>query len=649
MINRIALHGLLLLAFTVPSLAQVRLPKVVSDGMVLQRNAKTKIWGWASPGEKVAIHFNGKTYRTRTGTDGKWQVALAAMKAGGPYTMYISASNKLIVRDILLGDVWLCSGQSNMQTTMERVSEKYPDEIPNASNLEIRQFLVPTLTDPARQRDDLPPVKWQPVTPGNVPAFSAVAYFFAKALYQKYHVPIGIINAAVGGTPIEAWTSEQGFKSFPEVLQTVAQLKDTSFLNRMNTSNRQIAARAEQRTSRKLDKGLNGSLPWYDTAYRAADWKTMMVPGYWADQGIKNLNGVVWYRKEIVLPASFAGQPAKLYLGRIVDADEIYVNGVLSGSTGYQYPPRRYALPAGRLKAGKNVIVVRVTNTAGKGGFVPDKPYYLLAGNQKIDLKGEWQYKVGQAFEPDADAGKGFSLQNQPTVLYNAMIAPLVNYTLKGMIWYQGESNSQQPQQYAKLLPNLIADWRSHFKQGTLPFLYVQLPNYNEVEYLPGESKWAEFRESQLKALQVPNTAMAVAIDCGEWNDIHPLGKKPVGERLALAAQHVAYGDNKIEWSGPIYQSANVQGNKIVITFSHTGSGLVARGDGELKYFAIAGADKKFVWAQATIEGNKVVVWHEAIKQPLYVRYAWAENSDSANLYNREGLPASPFRTDTNP
>lgn len=278
---------------------------------------------------------------------------------------------------------------------------------------------------------------------------------------------------------------------------------------------------------------------------------------------------------------------------------------------------------------------------------MPDKPYYLQTGNQQIDLRGEWQYQVGQAFERDTDAGKGFSLQNQPTVLYNAMIAPLTPYTLKGMVWYQGESNSQQPRQYAKLLPNLIADWRGHFNQGSLPFLYVQLPNYNEVEYLPGESQGAEFRESQLQALSVPNTAMAVTIDCGEWNDIHPLKKQPLGERLALAAQHLAYGDKRVEWMGPIYQSANVQGNKIVLTFTHTGSGLVVRGGDELKYFAVAGADKKFVWAQATIKGNEVVVWSDAVPQPLYVRYAWAENPEGANLYNREGLPASPFRTDT--
>jgi len=342
-----------------------------------------------------------------------------------------------------------------------------------------------------------------------------------------------------------------------------------------------------------------------------------------------------------------AGKPAKLFMGRIVDADEVYVNGVLSGSITYQYPPRRYNLPAGLLKPGKNIIVVRVTNYAGKGGFVPDKPYLLVAGDDSIDLRGDWLYKVGQVFRPVAPGSvpntPALVMQNEPTGLYNTMVAPVINYPIKGFLWYQGETNTSKPLEYRHLLPALIADWRNKWQEGPIPFLYVQLPNFMEVQYLPSESNWAELRFAQLKTLSVPNTAMAVTIDAGEWNDIHPLEKKVVGERLALAARKLAYGDDRIVYSGPIYKSLTKDGDKIIIEFDHTGSGLTVKGGGELNYFALAGTDKKFVWGNATIENNHVIVWSEEIPDPVYVRYAWADNPEGANLYNIEGLPASPF------
>jgi sialate O-acetylesterase len=397
----------------------------------------------------------------------------------------------------------------------------------------------------------------------------------------------------------------------------------------------------------KNDKGLNGAKTWYDTAFIPRNWHHFWLPGYWADQGVKNLNGVVWFRKEIILPASAQGQPAKLFLGRIVDADQTYVNGQSVGNITYKYPPRRYNVPAGLLKPGKNVIIVRVLNTSGKGGFVPDKPYHLNIGKEVIDLRGEWVYQVGQVFSPaDTFTPPVFTAQNEPAGLYNTMVASVINYTIKGLLWYQGESNVDKAAEYGRLLAALIADWRSRWKQGDVPFIYAQLPNFNEVEYLPAESDWAMLREGQLKALSVPNTGMAVTIDAGEWNDIHPLNKKDVGERLAIAAENVAYGEKNIVASGPIYQSALVKGSRIAISFKNTGSGLVKHDGTELEQFAIAGADKKFVWATAIIEGDKVIVWNEKVINPLYVRYAWADNPEGANLYNKEGLPASPFRTD---
>jgi sialate O-acetylesterase len=395
------------------------------------------------------------------------------------------------------------------------------------------------------------------------------------------------------------------------------------------------------------DKGLTGPKPWFDMTYLPAGWHKYWLPGYWDDQGVKGLNGVVWFRKVVSVPESMTGKPAKLFMGRIVDADKVYINGVLSGSITYQYPPRRYDLPAGLLKPGKNLIVIRVTNNAGKGGFVPDKPYYLVAGNDSIDLRGDWLYKVGQVFRPlDPDQARSsttLSMQNEPTGLFNTMVAPVTNYTLKGILWYQGETNTGKPKEYQQLLPALINDWREKWKQGNLPFLFVQLPNFMEVQYLPSESNWAELRFSQLKSLSVPNTAMVVTIDAGEWNDIHPLEKRVVGERLALAAGKLAYGNEKIVWSGPVFKSSVMHADSIVIDFDHIGSGLVTKGGGELNYFAVAGTNRKFVWANARISNNKLILWSDEIKDPVYVRYAWADNPEGANLYNIEGLPASPF------
>jgi sialate O-acetylesterase len=622
---------------------QVRLPLLISDGMVLQRDADVKIWGWASAGEKVRINFNNKIYNAATDTDGKWAVSLSALKAGGPYDMEINATNHLTLKNVLIGDVWICSGQSNMELSMDRVKDKYPDTIANSENPSIRQFIVPDKYNFNAPQDDLESGSWVSANPGTILKFTAIGYFFAKELFEKYNVPIGLINASLGGSPAQAWMSEDALKAFPEYLATAGKYKDIAYINQIKEKDKAVND-AWYGHIQQIDKGLApGEKPWFDTSYDASQWATMNIPGYWADHELGNVNGVVWFRKEIDVPASMIGKPARLLMGRIVDADTTYVNGKIVGSVTYQYPPRKYDVPANLLKEGKNIIVVRVINNSGRGGFVPDKPYQLTAAGQTIDLKGQWQYKLGATMDP---LPPSTFIQWQPLGLYNAMIAPLLNYKIKGVIWYQGESNTGRPFEYQKLFPALIANWRGKWNQGDFPFLYVQLANFMEVKDQPCESNWAETREAQLKTLAVPNTAMAVIIDIGEWNDIHPLNKEDVGRRLALAARKLAYGDEKVVYSGPIYQSMKIEGNKIILTFTNTGSGLAAKGDGELKYFAIAGADKKFVWAKAKIEGNNVVVWNDQVPNPVAVRYAWADNPEGANLYNKEGLPASPFRTD---
>jgi sialate O-acetylesterase len=626
---------------TVPR--EFSLPRLISDGMVLQRDSNVKIWGWATPDEKVSVTFNGKKYNTKTGRCGKWTVTLSDLEAGGPYEMAINASKNIIIKDILIGDVWVCSGQSNMVLPMKRVEDLYENEIANANNPFIRYFAVPEKYDFNTPHKDLESSEWKSVTPLNVLKFSATGYFFAKALYEKYKVPIGLINASVGGTPIDAWMSEEALKEFPVSLKEANKFKDSAYVNNLIREDK-MRVKEWYDLSEKLDKGYaEPKKTWFDPNYDASSWDTMNLPAYWEDKGLEGVDGVVWFRKEINVPASMTGKKAKLLMGRIVDADAAYVNGKFVGSVSYQYPPRKYDIPENLLKKGKNTIVVRVVNNIGKGGFVKDKPYKLIAEEQEIDLRGEWQYKLGAKM--DSLLGQIF-VQYKPLGLYNGMIAPLLDYRIKGVIWYQGESNIENRKGYREMFAALIKDWRQKWAEGDFPFLFVQLPNFSKRQEKPTESNWALLREDQLKTLSVPKTGMAVTIDLGEWNDIHPLNKQDVGRRLALAALKVAYGEKSIVYSGPIYKDMVIEGNKIILTFTNTGSGLVVKGGGELNHFAIRGADKKFLWAKAKIEGNKVIVWNDNILNPVAVRYAWADNPEGANLYNREGLPASPFRTD---
>jgi sialate O-acetylesterase len=626
-----------------PGFGQVRLPRLISDGMVLLRKADVHVWGWANAGEEITVGFIGQNYQTSADNQGNWSVTLSDLKVGGPYDMEIIGSNQIILKNILVGDVWTCSGQSNMVLPMKRVRELYEKEIAQSENPYIRYFFVRMKYDFNVLQNDLIFGEWKSANPENVLDFGAVAYFFAKALYEKYAIPIGLINASVGGTPAEAWMSQDALKAFPAYLEIAERYKDDAYIDQILKEDRTIRDNW-YRELRRLDRGFaDKGKPWFDPALDTSSWSALPVPSFWADHGLGNVNGVVWFRKEIEVPASMTQKPGLLRMGTIVDADSVYINGQFLGTTSYQYPPRKYPIPENLLRPGKNTIVVRVINNRGKGGFVKDKPYQLTVGGQTIDLKGEWQYKLGAVMDPLPDQ---FFISYKPSGLFNGMVAPLLHNPIKGVIWYQGESNAGRPAEYRELFPALISDWRKHWHQGDFPFLFVQLPNFMKADDQPSESSWAEMREAQLKTLSVPNTGMAVTIDVGEWNDIHPLNKKPVGERLALIAQKLVYHDEQVVYSGPIYRSMQIEGKQIILTFTNTGSGLAVKGGGDLKQFAIAGADKKFVWAKAKIADNRVVVWNDRIKNPIAVRYAWADNPEGANLINKEGLPASPFRTD---
>lgn len=621
------------------SISGLRMHTMFSDGMILQRDANVSIWGFAKPSSTVTVDFLGNVYKTESDLYGNWLIVLKKYPAGGPYEMRISCDREIVIRDIFFGDVFLCAGQSNMQLPMERVKYRYPEVYSNDEYPLIRQFLVPEHYDYKRENNDTEKSCWEAVTHETIGHFTAAGYFFAKELYSKYHVPIGLINTAIGGSAVESWLSEENLNGFPEIIKT-ARL----FIN--DTYRQKVAADDDIREKdwyQRLDDndvGLHDPTPWYAADYNDEEWPVMQVPNYWTDEGFGAVNGSFWFRRTITLPEELAGKPATLFMGRIVDADYCYVNGTLVGNTGYQYPPRIYDIPSGLLKAGKNIIAIRVINCAMKGGFISEKPYRLVISNHIYDLCGKWKCRLGCRMESLKPRTFLFSL---PVGLYNGMLSAIAGYAIRGVIWYQGESNTSRPENYEVLFKRLIKQCREKWKQKDLPFIYVQLPNYLERENPEAVGKWALLREAQLKSLDVPNTAMAVAIDIGEWNDLHPLNKADIGKRLALAAQKIVYGE-KIVHMGPICESMKINGSAAVLEFANIGSGLEAKGGSHLNNFEIAGADAVFYSADAVIRNNKVYVTCDKVQSPAAVRYAWSDSPKDINFYNKEGLPASPFR-----
>jgi sialate O-acetylesterase len=618
--------------------AQIKLPRLISDGMILQRDTKTNIWGWASPNENIELDFKGKKYKTTTSEEGKWSIQLPSQKGGGPFEMTLKASNTIVLKNILFGDVWLCSGQSNMELPMDRLKDKYKDEIAKSENTNIRQFLVPDEYYFEKERNDFSSGQWISANPVSVLQFTGVGYFFATEIYEKYRIPIGLINSALGGSPAESWINEEGVKKFPDYYQEYLKFKDGKLEKQIDENDRKVSSDWYKMLN-QTDLGLKNK--WRNST-NVSDWKTMNIPGYWADGELGNTNGSVWFKKEFTIEKIKETQ-AKIILGRIVDADSVFVNGNFVGTTSYQYPPRIYSFNSSILKEGKNEITVRVISNSGRGGFVTDKPYELIIDNKTIDLKGEWKYKLGSKMQPLP--GQTF-VRWKPVGLYNAMIAPLKNYSLKGVLWYQGESNTKKPSEYFDLMKTLIETWRTQLNQEKLPFFVVQLTNYMDPKLEPVESSWAALRQQQSNLVKIDNTGLAVTIDLGEWNDIHPLNKYDVGRRLALQARKMVYGEKKLIASGPIFDSMQQKDEQLILKFKSIGSGLMSKGGNTLKGFAIAGKDGKFVWAKATIEGDKIIVWSNDVQNPVKVRYAWADNPDTANLYNKENLPASPFEAD---
>jgi sialate O-acetylesterase len=633
--------------------AEVKLPAIISDNMVLQRGVKLRIWGSAKPGERVIVMLKDKSAGTVADAQGQWQVWLDPLKAGGPIELTVKGDNVLTVKNVLVGEVWLCSGQSNMEWPLINTIGA-TDVVAQANYPEIRLFTVTKNTSPTPLADL--EGHWVVTTPDDAAHFSAVGYFFGRELYQQLKVPVGLINSSWGGTPAEAWTRHDALLSSD--LKPILDKYESS-LNALPQA-KEAYARALAEWEEKnlyIDSGNKGeALGYADPKTATADWSKMDLPKQFETAGLL-IDGAVWFRRDVELPASFTGKELVLNFPPIDDYDTTYFNGTKIGATGRETPnsymvPRKYTVPGALVHAGRNVIAVRIFDSAGEGGFSRGGAMSIGpsggADTEAISLRGFWDYRVEQAFEPKhPDWGSrpdavGVSNQNNPSVLYNAMIAPLVPFAIRGVIWYQGESNAGRAYQYRTLFPVMIRDWRSAWGSD-FPFYFVQLANWHANKAEPDESDWAELREAQMMTLREPQTGMAVTIDIGDENDIHPRNKLDVGRRLAAWALAGPY-NQKVIPSGPLFDRYTVKGNEVRIRFKHA-EGLKTSDGGPVKGFAITGEDRRFVWADARIEGDTVIVSSPKISKPVAVRYGWADNP-IANLYNKAGLPASPFRTD---
>jgi sialate O-acetylesterase len=620
-----------------------------SDHMVLQRGMECPVWGWTQPGAKVRVMFQGKAVEATAEADGKWVARLPTLVTGGPWQMDIEGPQKLAIKDVLVGDVWICSGQSNMEWPVS-ASNNPEAEIKAAVYPRIRLFTVPKLIAGEPQVTLDANAKWQTCTAETIPGFTAVGYFFGRELHKSLDYPIGLINSSWGGTIAEAWTSAEALQTMEDFKADVETTRQQYAAAKAGTDSfdQQMAAWWGAN-----DQGLKDGANWAAADASEEGWEKMALPTLWESANLKDFDGIVWFRRAFEVPAELAGKTAKLELGAIDDRDDTYLNGARIGGLDVYNAPRSFPIEAGKLQAGKNVVAVRVLDTGGGGGlYGPAEAMRLVVPVQEgvaaevvIPLTGEWAFKPSNPLAsltpvPQRLGGN----PNVVTVLYNGMIAPLVPYGIKGAIWYQGESNAGRDKQYRTLLPTLINDWKTRFGAADYSFHIVQLANFMEVQSTPVQPGWAELREAQaLTAKNDAKVGLAVITDIGDAADIHPRNKQDVGKRLALQALSISYGRGEIVAAGPEFTEMVIADGKATLKFANAG-GLKANG-GELKGFAIAGADKNFVWAKAEIAGETVVVSAPEVPMPVAVRYNWA-NNPIGNLFNAANLPAAPFRTD---
>jgi sialate O-acetylesterase len=650
--------------------ADVTLPALISDGMVLQQKQPVRIYGKASPGEKVSVEIAKQTATATADASGDWLATLQPLNAGGPFTLTITGKNKIVINDVLVGEVWVCSGQSNMEWTLGGLPEA-KDEIVHADDNQLRMFTVPKMISRTPQ-EEIHGGRWDSAIPQVVGGFSAVGYYFGKALRAARKVPIGLIHTSWGGTRIEAWTSKEMLQSIgtPEGEFVALDPNSAPVRALMEVYQNRLAhwKAAGSPQGSFDDPGIAPTAKGWESAdLSTSDWQAVRVPGDWDTLGIEslaNIDGGVWFRRTFTLPSELQGKDLTLTLGAIDDYDTTFVNGVKVGATGNETPNwwqhhRVYTVPANLLKSGENTLAVRVWDTQFSGGFEgsPDDLRLFAADNPTVflPLAGEWKFKIENVRPSNPGGPPGENDPNMVTGLYNAMLHPLRKYTIAGALWYQGESNAGNPMAYRKQLPAMISNWRNDFAVGEFPFLIVQLAPFMTIQAQPQESLWAGLREAQwLATTALPHVGTAIITDSGDPVDIHPHRKAPVGERLALLARRIAYGES-IDALSPSYKSMKVMGGKTILTFEHVGKGLVAHTTdtagkaveaGKVVGFTVAGRDGRFVWADARITGPATVeVWSAQVPEPTAVRFAWADYP-VVNLYSQSGLPAAPFRTD---
>lgn len=607
--------------------------------MILQRDKPNTVWGWTSPGSEVRLEMGGQVHEAVAGEDGKWQIRFTPPPAGGPYSLVIDGPERIELRDVLVGDVWLCSGQSNMEFGLSR-SNGGQEDANEARHQGIRFFTVPSRV--SYRPTEVPVGSWKLCEPASAATFSAIGYHFGLKIHRELGVPVGLIQCAVGGTPAESWTSAGGLRplgDFNEQLEEVERLAKRGGPQHGNFISHWYD---------EHDQGQK-NLAWFSPDLDDSGWTEVNLHEGFSKLGVPEHPSVVYFRRTISLPEGAPLTGARLRLGIVERMDTVYLNGRWVGASAWVENPRNYAIPDGVLRTGENTLVIRVLKSRPDGGFrSPESEWKIVLSNgREIPLGGVWRGKVSVDARPPHPLPAGYeNWPVMPSVLYNGMIAPLAPMALSGAIWYQGEANVGRARQYAHLLPAMIADWRRTFSQE-FPFYIVSLPAYMPRKDQPGETDgWTELREVQVRtAASVKDCGLAQAIDIGDADDIHPREKREVGERLARVALALHYGKG-IPHSGPVMRSVDTlpSGDGMRVRFDHAEGGLVVRGE-EPSGFAIAGDDRRWVWAKARVDGESVILSSTEVRQPKYVRYAWQANPE-VNLYNKAGLPAVPFRTD---
>lgn len=607
------------------------IPQLFSDQMVYQRDTAFKIWGWDQSYQGIVVQFNEEQAITTANADGYWEVSFPPQGAGGPFTLSIEGSSTKTISDIYFGDVWLAGGQSNMEWQVGANIDDMEAELADTDYPEIRFFKVQHSfsVHPLTKLEH--PARWKSADAESVKNFSAVAWFFAKKNHLEKDVPVGIIDNNWGGTPAQAWTPTIPLQTVPGYEEQAREMLNTNvdweqIFEENDAKNTEKYSRIEDNTA-FLAYGA------HNINYDDSKWSTVELPNSQA------LTDFVWLRKTISLSNT---ENVSLSFGNPGKFTTAFINGKQVYRKIWSDDPKVVHIDASLLNKGENVLAIRTVEDWGNRAFIGSKnAFWLKSDTEKISLAGTWKYS-NTVEPPMPDVVRH---QHRPGVLYNAMINPITNYAIKGVIWYQGESNAGQHQYYQELFSTMIEEWRNAWKQGDFPFLFVQLANYQKRSELPEDTGWARLREAQTKTLAVNNTGMAVTIDIGDEKDIHPRNKKDVGHRLWQSARNVAYNERVIS-SGPRYISHTIEDNKIHLSFGHLGDGFNIKDGEEVLGFAIAGKDQVFHWANASIKGNKITVWSDNVEEPVAVRYAWG-NNPAVNLYNSADLPVVPFRTDT--